>query len=338
MVLHRLANLAQTSAPLRLTNLSDPVPSRGELLVRVSTCGVCHTELDEIEGRAAPPRLPVIPGHQVVGRVARSDAGSPFEIGARVGIGWIYSTCGQCRFCLDGRENLCTFFRATGKDADGGYAEYMRVPEGFAYAIPESLSDAEAAPLLCAGAIGYRALQLTGIKDGERLGLAGFGASGHLVLQMARFLYPQSPVYVMSVSEAELKCASGLGADWVGDFDAEPPEKLDAIIDTTPVWRPLVDSLKRLERGGRLVVNAIRKEDDDKAVLAQIDYESQLWHEREVKTVANVIRSDITGVLELAARGGIRPQVQEYRLEEANVALMDLKTRKIRGAKVLRID
>ena len=193
MVLNQLSSIEENSAPLKLTNLPDPVPGEKEILIKVSACGVCHTELDEIEGRTPPPHLPVVPGHQVVGRV--EDTGSKtcaHNTGDRVGIGWIYSACGKCVFCREGNENLCRDFRATGRDADGGYAQYMTVPEDFAYPIPGTFSDMEAAPLLCAGAIGYRSLRLTGLRDGQNLGLTGFGASAHLVLKMAKHRYPNT--------------------------------------------------------------------------------------------------------------------------------------------------
>jgi len=188
MVLNKLCRLDENQFPLELVELPDPIPSGLEILVRVSACGVCHTELDEIEGRMPPPYFPVVPGHQVVGRVeATGSRVSNFMVGDRVGIAWIFSACGKCKFCLAGNENLCPDFKATGRDANGGYARYMTVSEGFAYRIPDVFSDTEAAPLLCAGAIGYRSLRLTGLQDGQNLGLTGFGASAHLVLKMVRY-------------------------------------------------------------------------------------------------------------------------------------------------------
>jgi propanol-preferring alcohol dehydrogenase len=339
MVLNKLCSLEKNKTPLELTDLPDPVPGEKEILVRVSTCGVCHTELDEIEGRTPPPRLPVVPGHQVVGRVERTGHQTrTFEPGDRVGIAWIYSACGRCKFCQAGNENLCMNFKATGRDANGGYAQYVTVLEDFAYRIPDVFSDAEAAPLLCAGAIGYRSLRLTGLKDGQSLGLTGFGASAHLVLKMARHQYPNSKVFVFARSEKERAFARELGAVWAGDVEEESPEKLDAIIDTTPVWKPIVEALKNLEPGGRLVINAIRKEEADKQSLLQLDYPAHLWLEKEIKSVANVTRNDVSEFLELAARIPIKPEVQEFALEQANEALVELKARKIRGAKVLRID
>jgi len=339
MVLNKLCSLEENKTPLELVNLPDPVPGEKEILVKVSACGVCHTELDEIEGRTPPPRFPVVLGHQVVGRVEQtSSKASAFKLGDRVGIGWIYSACGKCKFCLEGNENLCSYFKATGRDANGGYAQYMTVLEDFGYRIPDVFSDLEAAPLLCAGAIGYRSLRLTGLKDGQNLGLTGFGASGHLVLKMARYQYPNAKVFVFARNPKERAFAKELGAVWAGDTEEESPEKLDGIIDTTPVWKPVVEALKNLEPGGRLVINAIRKEEVDKEYLLRLDYPTHLWLEKEIKSVANVARSDVKEFLELAAEIPIKPEVQEFALEEANKALLELKTRKIRGAKVLRID
>ncbi|MDQ5987203.1 MAG: putative alcohol dehydrogenase AdhA [Syntrophus sp. SKADARSKE-3] len=338
MILQALCELDKNPEPLTLVSVPEPVPAPGEILLRVSVCGVCHTELDEIEGRTAPPALPVIPGHQVVGIVEGTGSGvTRFEPGDRVGVGWIYGACGQCRFCLTDRENLCESFLATGRDRNGGYGEYMTVSEGFAYAIPDFFSDAEAAPLLCAGAIGYRSLRLAGIEDGGSLGLTGFGASAHLVLKMARHRYPQIKVYVFARSEEERQFARDLGAIWSGDTEDSPPEPLDAVIDTTPAWRPVVSAMGHLARGGRLVINAIRKEEADKSCLAAMDYAADLWLEKEIKSVANVTRRDIVEFMDLAAAMAMRPEVQEYPLEEANRALRELKQRKIRGAKVLRI-
>jgi len=338
MVLLRLTDLAHNDSPLELVDLPVPVPREREILVKVSACGVCHTELDEIEGRTPPPRFPIVLGHQVVGRVEEKgkDVAS-FRLGDRVGIAWIHEACGSCRFCREGSENLCRDFKATGRDADGGYAEYTTVPADFAYHIPEVFNDNEAAPLLCAGAIGYRSLRLTEIEDGDTLGLLGFGASAHLVLKMVRQRYPASRVLVFSRSPGERQFAKELGAFWAGDFGEEPPEKLQRAIDTTPVWRPMVSALKNLEKGGRLVINAIRKEEVDKEALLTLDYAGHLWLEKEIKSVANVCRQDVAEFLQLAAQIPIKPEFQEYRLEEANQALLELKSKKIRGAKVLRI-
>ncbi|MBW2022885.1 MAG: zinc-dependent alcohol dehydrogenase family protein [Deltaproteobacteria bacterium] len=338
MVLSQVVDLTRNPEPLKLMDLAEPKPGKGEVLLKVLTCGVCHTELDEIEGRTPPPHFPVVLGHQVVGTVKELGPGaSRFKPGDRVGVGWIYSACGNCEYCKRGDENLCPQFLATGRDANGGYGEYMVVPEDFAHRIPEIFSDAEAAPLLCAGAIGYRSLRLTGLHDGQNLGLTGFGASGHLVMKMVRHRYPNVKVYVFARSNNEQEFARELGAVWAGDTEGESPEKLHSIIDTTPVWKPVVEALKNLRPGGRLVINAIRKEDVDKEYLLKLDYPSHLWMEKEIKSVANVASRDISEFLKLAAEIPIKPEYQEYELKDANTALLELKERKIRGAKVLRI-
>jgi alcohol dehydrogenase, propanol-preferring len=339
LLLRRLCRLDHEPDPFELAELPDPIPGPGEVLVRVSACGVCHTELDEIEGRTPPPSLPVIPGHQVVGRVVQcGPRPTGLRPGARVGIGWIYAACGRCEYCRHGYENLCPAFKATGRDANGGYAELIVVRQEFAYPIPESpMSDAEVAPMLCAGAIGYRSLRLANLPNGGMLGLTGFGASAHLVLKLVRHRDPGASVFVFARSKAERAFALELGAAWAGDTGDAPPTPLDAIIDTTPAWRPVVEGLRHLAPGGRLVINAIRKEDADRQVLADLDYASQLWMEKEIKSVANVTRRDATEFLHAAVAIGLRPEVQEYALEDANQALRDLTARSVRGAKVLRI-
>ncbi len=339
MILKRIGSLTHNREPLTPTNLPKPVPGAGDILIKVATCGVCHTELDEIEGRTPPPRLPITPGHQVVGRVVQNGPQArQFEIGDRLGVAWIFSACGACNRCKGDAENLCRHFRATGRDVDGGYAEYMTVPEAFAYRIPPRFTDSQAAPLLCAGAIGYRSLRLTGFQDGQALGLTGFGASAHLVLKMAKHQFPNARMFVFARSARERKFAIEIGADWAGDTENAAPERLDCIIDTTPAWKPVVDALKNLKRGGRLVINAIRKEDFDKNVLLELDYAKHLWMEKEIKSVANVSRRDVQEFLDLAAEIQIEPEFEEYRLEDANRALLELKERKIRGAKVLRVE
>lgn len=338
MVLDEIGPLNENRPPLRLTELPDPTPGPDELLIRVRVCGVCHTELDEIEGRMPPARLPAILGHQAVGVVESLGAGvTGFRVGARVGVAWIFSACGTCAHCLCGDENLCDNFQATGRDVSGGYAEKMTVPAAFAHPIPEALSDAQAAPTLCAGAIGYRSLRLTGLRDGQRLGLTGFGASGHLVLKLARSRFPTSEVFVFSRSESERAFARELGASWAGDTHEFPPAPLDAIIDTTPAWTPCVHALRHLAPGGRLIINAIRKEEADKHALLALDYPADLWLEKAIKSVANVTRRDVREFLALAASGSIRPEVQEYPLDHANQALLDLKHKSLPGAKVLRV-
>ena len=337
MVLNELGDMKSNPTPLSLQQIQEPTPGEGEVLIKVSACGVCHTELDEIEGRTPPPELPVILGHQVVGTVEHIGQVSQVKVGDRVGVAWIFSACGECEHCKAGEENLCANFKATGRDADGGYAQYMTVPAAFAHPIPETLSDSEAAPLLCAGAIGYRSLRLANIQEGGSLGLTGFGGSNHLVLKMAKYMYPNTEVFVFSRNPEEQEFARSLGAAWAGGIEATSPQKLNAIIDTTPVWKPIVEALRNLDNGGRLVVNAIRKEEVDKEYLLKLDYPSHLWMEKEIKSVANVTRQDVRKFLELAAEAGIRPEYQEYALENANQALVELRQGKIRGAKVLRV-
>ena len=337
-ILDGVHDLRQERAPLRQVELPEPEPGPGELLLQVLTCGVCHTELDEIEGRAPPSRYPMVPGHQIVGRVIGRGAGAArFELGERVGVGWIHSACGACAYCEVGHENLCADFVATGRDAWGGYAERMVVPEGSAARVPAGFSDAEAAPLLCAGAIGYRSLLLADMANGQRLGLTGFGASAHLVLKLARHRYPRSPVFVFARSERERAFALDQGAAWAGDTTDRAPALLDRIIDTTPAWRPVIEALANLGPGGRLVINAIRKEEADKAALLELDYPAHLWMEKEIKSVANVTRRDVRELMALAGELDLRPEVQGYDFEAANEALLEIKERRIRGAKVLQI-
>ncbi len=338
MILRKLHDLEKSDRPLELSDLPKPKPKSGEVLLKILTCGVCHTELDEIEGRTSPPSFPVVLGHQIVGIVEENgDGTSLHKTGERVGVGWIFSACGDCEFCRNGLENLCADFRATGRDKNGGYAEFATMPEESAIPIPDSISDVEAAPLLCAGAIGYRSIRLTGLVDGQSLGLMGFGASAHLVLKMVRHQYPASKVFIFARSPKEREFALEIGAGWAGNIDDTPPEKLNSIIDTTPAWKPVKESMILLKPGGRLVINAIRKENRDKDQLSFMEYDSHLWMEKEIKSVANVTRQDIKEFLQLAASIPIHPEVREYRLEDANKALLELKNKKIRGAKVLRI-
>ena len=338
MRLHEITEFKKNPEPLKYEEIPVPEPAEGEVLVKVSVCGVCHTELDEIEGRTPPEEFPMVPGHQAVGTVEKTAGNSEsLKEGDRVGIAWIYSACGECYHCEGGEENLCQDFMATGRDADGGYAEYMTVPADFAHPVPEGLEDGEAAPLLCAGAIGYRSLSLTEISNGDRLGMTGFGASGHLVLRMAKHLYPDSEIFVFARSGEQREFAKELGASWAGDTEEKSPEKLHAIIDTTPAWKPVVEALGNLEPGGRLVINAIRKESADQDYLQKLDYSRHLWMEKEIKSVANVTRKDVENMLKVAAEFGIKPDIETYPLKEANKALMDLKKGGSRGAKVLNI-
>ncbi len=337
MVLTKLCNIQENKTPLELMDITVPEINENQVLIKVSNCGVCHTELDEIEGRTSPPQLPVVLGHQVIGKISKLGSKiETFNINDRVGVAWIYSACGNCRFCLAGNENLCINFKATGRDANGGYAEYMAVNADFAYIIPEFFSDAEAAPLLCAGAIGYRSLRLTELQNGQRLGLTGFGASGHLVLSIVKYKYPESDIFVFARNIEEREFALDLGAVWAGDIREHAPHKLDCIIDTTPAWMPIVEALANLDAGGRLVINAIRKEGDKESLL-KLDYPQHLWLEKEIKSVANITRQDVTEFLELAEEMKLKPEIQIYSLEQANEALVELKQGKIRGAKVLKI-
>jgi len=337
MMLERPAPMRDEPEPLKAADSPDPVPKAGELLLRVAACGVCHTELDEIEGRMPPPRLPVIPGHQAVGRVEAIGPGAAgWRVGDRAGAAWIFSACGHCSFCREGRENLCAEFRGTGRDADGGYADRLVMPAAFAIPIPDGIGDLEAAPLLCAGAIGWRSLRLSGYAPGKTLGLTGFGASAHLVLRTALAADPRAQVFVFARDEAQRRFALELGATWAGNTLDTPPKPLDAVIDTTPAWPPIVGALRALGPGGTLVINAIRKESADKEALLRLDYPSDLWMEKEIRSVANVTRTDVTEFLALAARTGLRPEVRDYPLRDANRALLDLRSGGFTGALVLR--
>jgi propanol-preferring alcohol dehydrogenase len=299
--------------------------------VKVSACGICHTELDEIEGRLQP-NLPIILGHEIVGKVEGLGPGvTRFAQGDRVGIAWIHSACGRCQFCKNGNENLCSEFRGTGCHAHGGYAQYTVVSEDFAYLIPQKFSDSEAAPLLCAGAIGYRDLRLSGIKRSQTLGLFGFGASAHIVIQMATYL--DCEVFVFTRSEEHRNLARKLGASWTGSPEDEAPKKLHCAIDFTPVGETVPIALRALEKGGRLVMAVIRKRNP----IPPMDYAQLLWDEKEVKSVANITRKDAHEFLSLAAEIPIIPEVQEFRLAEANQALILLRQGKIQGAGVLRM-
>ena len=330
---------ARPGAWLTEKTVATPRVADDDILIRVSVCGVCRTDLDLVEGRLRASHYPLIPGHQVVGWIASVGAHvRDRREGDRVGVAWINHACGECRWCRRGEENLCPYFRATGCDADGGYAECVAAPAAFTYPLPAALDDEHAAPLLCAGAIGWRSLRLAELQDGDPLGLTGFGASAHLVLQLARHRYPKSPVYVFARSAGERDFARELGAAWAGDTADQPPAPLAAIIDTTPAWTPVVEALPRLMPGGRLVINAIRKIDVDRGELARIDYPTSLWMEREIKSVANVTRADVREMLDAAADMHLTPTVDVVPLAKANDALATLRAgRAIRGATVLRV-
>lgn len=330
MQLQAISRVTPGSHPLVAVDLPRPEPRDGEVLLRVRACGVCHTELDEIEGRTAPPSLPIVPGHEVVGEVVASGSGARrFQNGERVGVGWVHHASGG----LD--ENISDAFVATGRDVNGGYAQYMTVNEAYAYPIPDAFGDAEAAPLLCAGGVGYRALMKCELSDRQGLGLMGFGASGHLTLQLARYLYPYSRICVFARDPQDRAFAVELGADWAGDIAERPPQPLHAIIDTTPAWRPVVAALASLRPAGRLVINAIRKEDGDKHCLLELNYAEHLWMEKQLVTVANITHHDLSAYLPLAAEAEIHPTVTRMALSEANTALTQLKAGGNVGALVL---
>ena len=337
MILNKTAPIEER--PLVLEDLPIPKPGPRQILVKTLTCGICHTELDEIEGRLQP-KLPIILGHEVVGKVeSLGPEATKYKIGDRVGVAWINSACGRCNFCQEGNENLCAEFQGTGCHANGGYSEYAVVTEDFAYLIPDRFSDSEAAPLLCAGAIGYRALRLSNLQDGQILGLFGFGASAHIVIQIAKHKYTNCKVFVFTRPKQieHQNLAKKLGADWVGATGEAPPAKLNCAIDFTPAWKPVVEAMRALEKGGRLVINAIRKEEKDKDALLKLDYPTHIWLEKEIKSVANITKQDAEEFLPLAAEIPIIPEVQEFQLQEANEALILLKQGEIQGAGVLKI-
>jgi propanol-preferring alcohol dehydrogenase len=320
--------------PLQPAELPEPAPGPKEVLVKVSVCGVCHTEIDEIEGRLKPPVLPIVPGHQIVGEIVAEGAEiSTCRIGTRVGITWLNSSCGECSFCVCGRENLCDNAKWTGLDVNGGYAEFATAAGNCVYPIPPQFSDIQAAPLLCAGVIGYRALRLSEISDGQVIGLFGFGASAHIVIQIIKHKYPKSAVFVFTRSDAHRDLAKTLGADWTGAPTEIPPEKLDRAIDFTPIGQTVKNALAVSQKGAILVINAIRKV----TCIPEMDYGRFLWHERQIKSVANVTAEDARQFLPLAAEAKIKPTVQEFELSQANEALIQLKGAEIEAAAVIRI-
>ncbi|HAR36373.1 MAG TPA: alcohol dehydrogenase [Acidobacteria bacterium] len=318
--------------PLELREVARPVPGPGEILVRVKYCGVCHTDLHTVEGELPGVSLPRIPGHQVVGTVEQcGQETSLFRKGDRVGVAWLYQACGQCRFCRSGRENLCLQSRFTGYQVDGGYAEYLAVPENFAYELPENFPDEQAAPLLCAGIIGYRALRLSRIRPGEKLGLYGFGASAHVTIQVAA--HWKCRVYVFSRSPKHRKHALALGAGWAGKPDELPPDKLDSAIVFAPAGEVARLALRAVDRGGTVALAGIYL-----SPIPELDYGRELYHEKCLRSVANATRQDGAEFLKIAADVPVRTEVQVYPLAEANRALYDIKHSLINGAAVLRID
>jgi len=328
MVLESPAAVEQN--PLRERDWPLPVPAAGQVRVAVRCCGLCHTDLHEVEGELKLPRLPLVPGHQVVGVVDAVGTGfQSLHEGDRVGVPWLYSTCGQCAYCRGGEENLCDHARFTGLHADGGYAEAMVVPEGFAYPLPAAFSDVHAAPLLCAGVIGYRAYCLSGARRGSRLGLYGFGASAHVVLQFARFLGCE--VYVFTRSPAHRKLAQRLGAAWTGGAGDAAPGALDAAILFAPLGALVPDALRAVRKGGTVALAGITMSD-----IPQLPYEL-LYQERILRSVANSTRQDVREFLDLAAEVPVRTETQLFPLAQANAALQQLKSSGIQGAGVLTV-
>ncbi len=318
-------------SPLCLRELTAPEVGPDQIRVRVRACGVCHTDLHTVEGDLPLPKLPVVPGHQIVGRVEAVGGGvRSFREGDRVGIPWLHSTCGTCTYCRKGLENLCESARFTGYHVDGGYAEATVVPELFAYPLPEQCSDLQAAPLLCAGIIGYRALRLSNVQPGERLGLYGFGASAHIVIQLARHMGAE--VYVFTRAEAHRELARSLGAAWVGGAQDRPPGLLDAAIVFAPAGSLVLDALGALRKGGTVALAGITM-----SPIPQIDYDRLLYHERIVRSVANSTREDAREFLRLAAEVPVRVEVETFPLEQANRALQLVKHSKVRGAAVLEV-
>ena len=327
MVLDR--PLPVDESPLVLRDLPVPTPGPGELRVRVHCCGLCHTDLHAVEGDLPLPKLPVVPGHQIVGVVdAISKGVKKFKEGDHVGIPWLHSTCGHCDYCLRGLENLCNSAQFTGYHVHGGYAEYTVVHENYAYPMPEIFSDENAAPLLCAGIIGYRSYRLGNIGKGQRLGLYGFGASAHLVLQLARHLGCE--VYVFTRAAAHRDLARTLGAAWVGAAEDAAPHSLDAAIIFAPAGTLVPHALRALRKAGVLVLAGITM-----SSIPQMDY-SLIYHERVIRSVANSTRQDAREFLELAAEVPLQTEIQVFHLEQANQALQALKRSEIKGAGVLR--
>jgi len=327
MVLSKSAEIH--SDPLRMTELPDPQPGPGEVRLSVRCCGICRTDLHVIEAELPPEKRPVVPGHQIVGVVDALGEGSKrFKIGQRVGVAWLRSTCACCDWCRSGRENLCDSARFTGYHADGGYADLAVVHENFAYELPESLEDAEAAPLLCAGIIGYRALERSDLPAGGRLGIVGFGSSAHVVLQIAR--HRGCEVYVATRGEDHRRLARELGAAWVGESMADVPAKVDSAILFAPVGKLVPPMLESLKKGGTLAIAGIYLSD-----IPALDYEKHLFYERTIRSVTANTRSDGCRLLAEAAAAGVRPRVVRYPLLSANRALQDLKDDRISGTGVL---
>lgn len=319
------------TAPLEAAELADPEPGERELLVRVSVCGACRTDLHEVEGDLRPERRPVVPGHQVVGQVERTGPGCErFAPGDRVGIAWLRRTCGRCRFCRSGRENLCPRSRYTGHHADGGFAELAVVHEDFAYAVPDAFSDEDAAPLLCAGIIGYRALRRTELPECGRLALYGFGSSAHIVLQLA--LHRGHEVYVMSRTASSRELAGRMGASWAGEVEAAPPEPVDGAIVFAPAGAVVPPALRALGPAGTCTLAGIHM-----SPIPELTYEEHLFHEKTLRSVEANTRRDGRELLTEAAAVPVRPHTTAYPLEEANETLLRMKRSRVDGTAVLRV-
>ena len=318
--------------PLAPADRPVPEPGPGEVRVRVAACGACRTDIHVVEGDLPAPRLPLIPGHQIVGRVESLGPGaSRFRTGDRIGIAWLRSTCGRCRFCASGRENLCGDSTYTGWTHDGGYAEYACVPEAFAYAIPKELADAEAAPLLCAGIIGYRALRRSGVPRGGRLGLYGFGSSAHIALQVARRW--GCSIYVATRERARQRLALELGAAWAGAPGDALPDKLDGAIVFAPAGSLVPIALRDLDKGGTVALAGIHMTD-----LPTMAYGPHLFWEKTLQSVTANTRADGEALLAEAAAAHIRPHITRYALADANRALADIKSSDVEASAVLMID
>jgi propanol-preferring alcohol dehydrogenase len=321
--------LTQAGRPLLPVERPDPEPGPGELRIRVAACAVCRTDLQLCQGDLAAKHLPIVPGHQLVGRVDAVGEGVPgWRAGDRAGVAWLGGADGTCGFCRAGRENLCADARFTGWDRDGGYATHAVARADFALTLPDGFADLDAAPLLCGGVIGYRSLRVSGIQPGGRLGLYGFGASATLAIQVAH--HWGCRVFVCTRSEAERARARALGAEWTGDYAQRPPEPLDAAVTFAPAGSVVVAALKALDRGGTVAINAIHLDR-----VPELDY-GDLWWERSLRSVANFTREDARAFLELAARIPIRTEYEVHSLEDANVALDRLAAGQVRGAAVLR--
>src|SRR5579864_9502406 len=317
--------------PLQFADVPVPNPAKGEVLIRVHACGVCRTDLHLIEGELVPRKSPVIPGHQVVGVVEKlGESSRRYAIGSRVGVAWLHYTDGACQYCRRGEENLCDNPTFTGYSVDGGYAEYIVAPEDFVYAIPEGFPDEQAAPLLCAGIIGFRCLRLSGIKPGGRLGFYGFGAAAHVAIQVAR--HWNAEVYASTRDARHQKLALELGATWAGGTFDEPPKKLDAAIVLAPAGEIVPAALKALKKGGALVLGGIHM-----SPIPSFPYDL-LYQERMIRSVANNTRQDGEDFLRIAAEIPIQPHVQIFPLRDANRALNALKNDAIPGAAVLRVN